>query len=193
MTQPTSCIELHKFGAVSHLCEMVKHIPGPAIEVGVYTGGMAYHMAKIMPERKLYLVDTFKGIPHTCSKDNWFPVGYFGDVNLEKVRETFSEFSNVEILQGVFPDDFIERFDKEMFAVIHLDVDVYRSYKDGLEYLYPRTHDGGMILLDDYLCHVCGGCTIACDEFVISRRLKGINNHGGQYYFTKGDEWEIIL
>ncbi len=180
-----SCIEPHKFASITELCKNIT-VPGSVIEVGVLNGGMGLHLAEILPDRKIYLCDTFTGIPYTSFQDNWFTKGYFSGVKVEEVREKFAPFPNVIVLQGLFPDNFVEMFDKEIFAVVHLDVDVYKSYKDGLGFLYPRTAQGGIIFLDDYKCTVCEGCTIACDEFMqtVPEEIKVYNN---QYYFIKGN------
>lgn len=180
-----TCIGTHKFQAITDLCRDIPN--GPVIEVGVYKGGMALHLAEIFPDRKIFLVDTFTGIPYSGPDDNIYKKGDFGDVNILDVVELFKNLPNITILQGIFPDNFRDVFDKEMFAVIHLDVDVYQAYTDGLEYLYPRTIPGGIILLDDYRSiewHGVSGATKACDKFMqdISEEIKV---HNDQYYFIK--------
>jgi len=182
-----SFIEPHKFNSITDLCKDAP--PGPVIEVGVLHGGMALHLAEILPGRKIYLVDTFTGIPYVCEHDNYFKVGnnYFGAVDMDKLADMFINYPNVSIMKGLFPDDFRDVFAEEMFAIIHLDVDVYKAYKDGLEYLYPRTMSGGLILLDDYNCNVCAGATKACDEFVKSLpEQPRIEVHNSQYFIRKG-------
>jgi O-methyltransferase len=172
-----------KFPAIEKLCNDVT-VPGSVIEVGVWRGGMAVHLYNIMQQRKLYLADTYEGIPYAGEQDNYHTVGMFSDAKVEDVISIFSGCENVEILKGIFPDSFTEELKDEMFAVVHLDCDVYKSYIDSLAFLYPRTLPGGLIMLDDYNVGTAKGATQACDEF-LSDKPEKIKELDGQYYFIK--------
>ena len=48
---------------------------------------------------------------------------------------------------------------------MHLDADIYESTKTGLEFFYPRTVKGGMIISHDYRNRHCPGVKLAYEEF----------------------------
>jgi predicted O-methyltransferase YrrM len=53
------------------------------------------------------------------------------------------------LVQGFFPEGF-ERYSGKPIALLHLDVDLYRSHKDCLEWLEPLVAPGGVIAFDEY-------------------------------------------
>jgi len=187
-SRPPACLlPLTKFKTIPEMCKEIK-VEGAAIEVGVWKGGLAVYLAEAMPERKLYLADTYKGIPYIePDEGGCHQVGSFSDTSADSVRAIFAHLPNVVILEGIFPDAFRELLDKEVFAVVHLDVDVYRSYKEALEFIYPRTVEGGLIMLDDYEITAAPGCKKACDEFMLTVPEE-ILKLDDQYYFIKGGE-----
>jgi O-methyltransferase len=63
----------------------------------------------------------------------------------------------------------------------HIDVDVYRSARDVLEWAWPRLSPGGVAVFDDYGFPCCPGVT----QFVDEQRgrtdrlvLHNLNGHG---------------
>lgn len=68
-------------------------------------------------------------------------------------------------------------------ALLHLDVDVYESYKHSLELLWPRMPSGGVAVFDEY--HQPGiwpGCRQAVDEFLRDRPHE---MHEGTRYWAR--------
>jgi O-methyltransferase len=179
-----SCCSKYKFSAIEELCSR-DVVEGSIIEVGVYRGGMGMHLAMIFPNRPVYLVDTFTGIPYSSEHDNFYRPGHFANVNVDDVRKSFHSYPNAIIMQGIFPGQIVERFNSRIvFAVVHIDVDIYQGYKDCLEYFYPRVPRGGIVFLDDYLEPECRGATVACEEFM--RNVpETIQELTGQRYFIK--------
>jgi predicted O-methyltransferase YrrM len=144
------------------LCALAAKTPaGCFVEVGVYHGGTAWHLAKTaeLQGRTLYLYDTFTGIPYAdrAAGDSHL-VGDFKDTSAAHVR---MDIPTALVIEGVFPESAL---DMEPVAFVHLDCDQYQSYRDALDYLLLRMVPGGMIWLDDYEC--LGGATRAVDETV---------------------------
>ena len=80
-----------------------------------------------------------------------------------------SALTNVELLQGVFPDETADRIADSRFRLCHCDVDVYRSAKDVFDWVWPRLAPGGVVVFDDYGFPACPGVT----KFVDEQRLLG--------------------
>jgi predicted O-methyltransferase YrrM len=117
---------------------------GNIVEVGVYQGGTAWHLTELAKQqnRKIYLYDTFSGIPFKGDLD-YHQVGDFSDTSFEKVRDALPYATVVE---GIFPDSAVEM---DNIAFVHLDCDQYQSVIDSIAYLKPKMVKGGIIWFDD--------------------------------------------
>jgi O-methyltransferase len=178
-----SMIDGHRLNALHEMLKQVT-VEGSIMEVGVFMGGSAVYLVDSFPDRKIFLVDTFDGIPYIEKRDGpHHPIGTF-KTDINAVIALFSDNPNVKILQGIFPDAFKDKFNEEEFAVVHLDVDQYKSYKDGLEFVYPRIVPGGIIIFDDYSCPATPGATIAINEF-LATVPENIIETNAIYYITK--------
>jgi O-methyltransferase len=139
--------------------------PGDIAEVGVYRGGSARLMCEVRGNRRLYLFDTFEGLPSTDRLDSRFGAGQYA-ASFETVESYLANFPNVHIYQGLFPATSAPIADKR-FSFVHLDVDLYQPTRDSLEFFYPRVNPGGMFLIHDYLW--AEGVRKAVQEFFATR------------------------
>ena len=157
MSAPYSLVS---FEHIEEMCAVARGSPGGGcfVEVGVYQGGTAYHLAQIAQAqgRQIYLYDTFTGIPHKDEIDA-HPVGDFADTSVEQVR---AAIPYAQVIEGVFPDSMVPM---GPVAFVHLDADQYRSYMDSLRVLVPLMMPGGAMVYDDYGC--LAGATTAVNEF----------------------------
>lgn len=140
------------------------HLKGEIAEVGVYKGGSAKMICRAT-KKKVHLFDTFEGIPSVSEYDKKQMGGHFqvGDFNSGTgvMRQFLNE--NCKIYKGIFPQDTSKWIEKKRFSFVHLDVDVYKSTKESLEFFYPRMVKGGIILSHDYPNSL--GVKKAFDEF----------------------------
>jgi hypothetical protein len=74
---------------------------------------------------------------------------------------------NVKVLIGVFPEETGHRVAHREFR-FYIDVDVYQSAADVVEWVWPRLVAGGMIVYSDYGFRGCEGVI----RFVNEQRLK---------------------
>lgn len=120
---------------------------GSFVEVGVYQGGTGSHITYLAEKqgRKVYLYDTFTGIPYKDAIDV-HEVGDFKDASYIDIKERLP-YANV--VQGIFPNSAVEMGD---IAFVHLDCDQYRSIVESVEYLRPKMIKGGVMWFDDYGC-----------------------------------------
>ena len=132
-----------------------KKIEGVIAEVGVYKGGSAKVICEAKGNRVLYLFDTFAGMPEVSEKDKGvFRTGQdFALMNC--ATEYLKDYKNVHFFKGIFPDTAEPIKDKK-FSFVHLDVDIYESVRDCLEFFYPRMSKGGIIITHDYIQTVFG-------------------------------------
>jgi O-methyltransferase len=121
--------------------------PGAFVEIGVYKGGSAWHLAQAAARqgRELYLYDTFSGMPFSDPGDS-HSVGDFRDTSLEAVQAAIPA---AHCIVGTFPETLV---DMGPVAFVHADCDQYRSVHDVATLLPPLMVDGGIIVFDDYGC-----------------------------------------
>lgn len=130
---------------ITSLIDLASKAPeGNFVEVGVYQGGTAWHLTNLAQEqnRKIYLYDTFTGIPFKGDLD-YHNVGDFSDTSYEDVK---SSLPYATVVQGIFPESAVEM---ENIAFVHLDCDQYQSVIDSIAYLKPKMVKGGIIWFDD--------------------------------------------
>ena len=170
-----------------------KRIRGAFVECGVWKGGscavMAFVSHKAESERKIWLFDSFEGMPEPREIDGklvrqWvggalsgrlIPTGLNFASSEEVSKLLFENFNfsreNIVIkkgwLQNTLPASELEIGD---IALLHIDVDWYESTKICLDYLYDNIVPGGYLILDDY--NFFEGCKIAVDTFIRERDLK---------------------
>lgn len=165
----------------------LRDVPGAILEVGVWRGGtgvlMATRAAALGLDEPVYLCDTWAGVVKTGDVDTYYRDGKHDDASRETVAALAAALgrTNVELLQGVFPDETADRIAGNRFRLCHCDVDVYRSAKDVFDWVWPRLEPGGMVVFDDYGFPACPGVT----KFVDEQRLLGdrtvihnLNGHG---------------
>jgi predicted O-methyltransferase YrrM len=145
------------------------HLPGDFAEIGVFRGGTAKLTAKAAPTKQIHLFDTFAGMPKTDAAVDVHQAGDFADTSLESVKAFLKDCRNLSYYPGFFPQTAVQ-LKADQFSFVYIDTDIYQSVKDSLEYFYPRTVPGGVIICDDYLWKDCPGVKKAIDEF-----LKGKN------------------
>lgn len=161
---------------------------GEVWECGCYLGGTALWMKAHMEEagrrRQIRVFDTFAGLPIASERD----VHKVGAMLAPRasVETLLAGFSDVSVHQGVMPSTFAG-LERCLISVAHLDVDQYESVRDCLEWLYPRVHPGGYLVVDDYGCGACPGARAAVDAFMTGKPETLVAPGGGnpQAYLIK--------
>jgi hypothetical protein len=181
-------------------------LDGDILECGVFRGRSLLRMAMLArrecPEKVLFGLDSFDGFPAET-----IVAGDLGPGRtLEKVRGRFKGASrvplrlmraaadlqlNVKLVPGFF-DKTLPTLAGRKFCFIHLDCDIYESYKTCLDAIYEQVVPGGVILFDEYACPVWPGATRAVDEFFADKVEKPRlcpdekRPHKPKYYAIKG-------
>jgi O-methyltransferase len=162
-----SCAELWS------LVAEVRDVPGAIVEVGVWRGGtgalMAARAQHLGITDPVYLCDTWQGVVKTGAEDPYYHDGKHDDTSIEVVRALVGKLNlgNVELLQGIFPDDTADRVTTDAVRLCHIDVDVYNSAKDVFAWIWPRLSPGGVVVFDDY----GGPATVGIGRFVDEQRM----------------------
>lgn len=157
---PTEMMQMY------HCISSVKGRDGDFAEVGVFAGRSAKLICETKGDRNLHLFDTFQGLPKPESTDDNYilheKMFVTKSAKIDSVKAYLHNFKNVFFYQGVFPET-AKFVTNKFFAFVHIDVDLYRSTVECLEFFYPRMVNGGIILSHDYSSLI--GVRRAFDEF----------------------------
>ena len=137
------------------LCRRLEHLDGNIAELGVYKGNFARCLNFLMPERKLYLFDSFEGFD-TAEGEKEKSDSNCTDAFLEahkntSVSQVLQKLPYPEkaiICQGYFPESAKNISDS--FCLVSLDVDFEDTTYEGLKYFWPKITAGGYLLLHDW-------------------------------------------
>lgn len=151
-------------------------VPGDFLEAGVWRGGACILMAGVlaesirngvrsMPARRVFVADSFAGLPPPTEADDHDHNFAQLSVGLEEVVKNFVRYKllsdNVIFVPGWFKDT-LHTIDTKALAILRLDGDMYESTRDGLA-LYPKLSPGGFCIIDDY--GALPSCARAVDEY----------------------------
>jgi len=156
-------------------------IEGDIAEVGVFRGGSARVICEAKGDRTLHLFDTFEGLPEPGSNDFALKKGQF-QCNLESVQSFLSGFPNLHFYKGYFPETAGPIKDHS-FSFVHLDVDLYKTTLEALQFFYPRMNLGALVISHDYLKFP--GVRQAFEEFFDSKSETVIELIGDQCMVCK--------
>ena len=162
---------------------LTNDIQGSLAECGVAAGAcpgiMHYCMRFSGRRRKIYLFDSFDGIPHATKEDIPDDVNVGDDVrkmlgtdlaepgvikttgitsvSLPEVKERMSRWGADEADLVYVPGWFqntVPVTETGPLAILRLDGDLYESTKVCMEHLYPKLTPGGFCIIDDW--HLAG-------------------------------------
>ena len=172
---------------LTEMIERTRSLTGAVADCGVYkaasTVGMALFMRQHDIRKQIYAFDSFQGFsPESLARDLNLggannedrKKGGFSDFGLEQVKSKILRFrlDNVTLVPGYFNQSFKTLPPDIHFSFVHLDVNLYESYREGLEFFYPRLDSSGIILLDEYNDPPWPGCNKAVDEFLAGKPEK---------------------
>ena len=155
------------------LAQYASLIQGDVAELGVYKGGSAKLISLVFNrkalEKRVFLFDTFSGMPQTDPDKDLHSQGDFGDTSMEDVQMFLKDCNNITLLKGHFAKTFDAVADYR-FCYVHVDCDIYGSVTECCRFFYPRLSPGGVMIFDDYGFISCPGAKLAVDEFFSDKR-----------------------
>lgn len=135
--------------------------------------------------KKLYLFDTFNGMPKLANNDSsTHKPGDFDDVSLSLVKKFLEDFSFILFHPGILPETFNEILNIK-FAFVHIDVDLYQTTKECCMFFYNRMVPGGIMIFDDYGFKSELPAKKGIDEFFNDKPENLISLHTGQCFTIK--------
>ena len=175
-----------------HMTKSVLELEGDIAECGVYRGGtlipLGLYLAQNNIKKKIFGFDSFAGFGDQARLD---PIeqayvrryGSCTDTSCEFVQAKIDQLNlsrQIVLIEGYF-DTSLNAVKDKRFCFLHLDCDLYESYKVCLNFFYNRMVTGGVILFDEYNDSPCPGCNRAVDEFLMDKPEKPIEISSDNY------------
>ena len=93
--------------------------------------------------------------------------GSFSDTSLELLKRKIElvNLDNIILVDGVFSETMNDEVGIDKIMAVVVDCDLYESYLDTFEFVWPRLEQGGFIHLDEYYSLKFPGAKLATDEF----------------------------
>ncbi len=159
------------------MLEQVKTVEGDIVECGVSLGHGALLFTLLSDyvdvPRVYYGFDSFEGFPDPVAQDETTPIkgrGFWAnppDTVMRVLRDGRLPDAvirdRIRLVKGWF-DQTLPSYTGDI-ALLHLDCDLYESYKLTLEALYGKVKPGGVILFDEYADSRWPGARKAIDAF----------------------------
>jgi hypothetical protein len=168
---------------IFELLGKTRDVPGDIAECGVFRGWTLVPTGLYVKQhglkKQVLGFDSFQGFDASVGVD--LELG--GADNFEKRVHGFSSTSQglvagklrkvgvddtVTLVPGYF-EKTLQRESSRTFSFVHLDCDLYESYKCCLEFFYPRLSPGAVVLFDEYNDPPWPGCNKAVDEFLVGK------------------------
>ncbi|MBU6390090.1 class I SAM-dependent methyltransferase [Patescibacteria group bacterium] len=191
---------------------MIKNVPGDIVECGVGAGRSLTIIAALnhildkdeSGGRVIYGYDSFEGFPEPTAQDDSFrkpkkgewansPSGKY-KYSPDFIRAVLSEAGvpkeALPVLGKGFFDKILPSHPRRTIAMLHVDGDLYESYRACLENLFDLVSPGGIIIFDDFFGEDNGtdrfpGARAAVKEF-LKDEIKNLRpTIRGNYYYVK--------
>ena len=166
-----SSIGLDRNNIFNHCMEFVKknQIDGDILEFGCYNGvstkslGKAYLRYYKNDSKTFWIYDSFEGLPDLSDNGdkhpnfNPFKQGEYKSnqsIVLNKMLKLGIKNKYIKIVPGFFNEILpnVNEHPKNI-SIVHIDVDLYSSCLDVLNYLSGKLQDGTLLIFDDYYCY----------------------------------------
>ena len=94
--------------------------------------------------------------------------GDFSDTSLDLLLKKIelTGLDNIVLIDGIFKETMTRECGVDKIMATVVDCDLYQSYLDTFEFIWPRLERGGFIHLDEYYSLKFPGAKLATDEFL---------------------------
>ena len=137
-----------RYKTLEAICRELNSVPGAMAELGVFRGEFAAAMNTLLPERRLYLFDTFTGFDPAEDAPEGLAEAH-NNASAELVLRRLPNPEMASVRAGLFPETSAG-LENETFALVSLDADLEESTLAGLRWFVPKMAKGGYLLLHDW-------------------------------------------
>jgi hypothetical protein len=193
--------EKNHFNFLNNIFNKILNTDGSIVECGIGYGKSFLIFSELIKSNKvdknLWGFDSFEGFPEPSDFDKSSrnpQKGEWGKSSLKLIKnllknieENDSYLKNINIVKG-FIDETLPKYKNNIcsIALLHLDLDLYDSYKTALENLWEIVTKGGVVIFDEYRHPKWPGATMAIDQFFKNKGQVIIkDNQSNRHYLIK--------
>ncbi len=173
---------------IVRLAEASLKVSGDFVELGCYKGDTSLLLQRLLEskkqrsdrmssaepssEKKLWIYDSFEGLPAKTTEDSSSAGEAFQEKELFVTkREVVERFKRAGLRVPIIKKGFFEKLSPEVdlpgeISFAFLDGDLYQSIKTSLELVFPKLAGDGLVLVHDYNNPQLPGSAKAVDEFL---------------------------
>jgi hypothetical protein len=185
---------LFKTLAIYDILKQTSKVKGDIIELGIHKGNTSLLIKKILSvfkiNKKLYLLDHFKGLIHYNKEDTKLSEKFKGKFVGKKYQiEAFLNFFNFKNFKIINKDATTLKpgfFKKKKFSLAYFDMDLYEPTLRALEAIDKNISVGGLIVFDE------GHKKLWSERFAIQDFLKK-NKKYKKIYIDKNRQPDVML
>ncbi len=179
MTWKNDQVSEQETAKILELARSVFDVPGDYVEFGCYAGDTSLMLAEILvgSEKKLYLYDSFEGLPEKSSQDasdagRDFVKGALA-VSKKDVKARFLRAGlMVPVIKKAWFNELTSEDVPDKIAFAFLDGDLYESIRDSLRLVEEKMAEKAVIIVHDYANPALPGVAKAVDEWMIKSDYK---------------------
>jgi O-methyltransferase len=167
--------------AIGHLALQSNNVSGEYVEFGAAAGRTARFIAHLCPSKRIYLADTFEGLPERLPIDGDSPHYAKGAIACDELVpiELFeaSGLSFPTTRKGLFKDVDPDKWPNQV-ALALIDCDLNQSVTDALNIVFPLLSTGAIVMIHDYAHPLLPGVKPAVDAFMYREGVLKPNTSG---------------
>ena len=184
----------------ARLYDSIRSIDGDIVECGVGRGHSLFSIVRLAfregRSRRIWGFDSFEGFPEPSVHDQSIRNPKKGDWNrstpesiMKLLAQHQLDLDRLTLVKGFFSES-LKNYQGPSVAFLHLDVDLYDSYKTCLEFFWPRITPGGVVLFDEYkgrgqLVKFPGAAKAIDEYFGEQKRFIRVDTSVERYYIYK--------
>lgn len=170
------------------------HLPGDFVECGVNTGifslTIAHYVDFNATGKRLYLFDTFSGIPkeHISERERSLnrPMdkdGYYEEC-FETAKKNFAPYPRAQLVRGMVPDT-LSGVQIDQVCYLSIDMNVVLPEIAAINHFWDKLVPGAPVILDDYGWRGFDAQKEAMDDFAARKNVKILTSPTGQGILIK--------
>lgn len=151
-------------------------VNGDIAELGVFRGFTSSLLSSLLPERNIFLFDTFESFDdrdmlashlnaRIAEDKSYFLYEELKDTSVDYVLSQMPFPEKCIVKKGYFPETAQGISPDPIFCLVSIDTDLYAPTYEGLKWFYPRMASGGYIIVHDYGTTDCTGIKKAVEQF----------------------------
>ena len=150
-------------------------LEGSFAEFGVYRGGCAFmilSMCRLPPSKRVFLFDTFEGIPPEALTDSERESGLAGGLADTSLGHVANRLAAWRRQISLVPGDVFHTlgdYDTGALSFVHMDMNAAAPTRHALDYVYQRLVPGAVVVFDDYGWKGLEAQRATVDEFLSQR------------------------